>query len=261
MISIVCVYNNKKLLTDCLLNSLKNQTLDYELITIDNTNGIFKSAAKALNYGGKKATGKYIMFVHQDVDLCSASWLEETNQIIDSLPNLGIAGVAGMSVNGRTNKERGKNIILNGDKNWEYGNPIKKPELVQTLDECLVIIPKSVFDVLQFDEKVCDNWHLYAVDFCLSVRKLEYGTYAIPMYIHHKSRGVFTTNFFETILSLGKLSKEYYQNMSKILNKHKSECGHIYTTCGEWSTSFPVILQRIVWLIKNGLKIISEKIR
>jgi len=259
MISIVCVYNNKKILSDYLLNALKNQTSVYELILIDNTEGQYKSATNALNCGGKKAKGKYIMFVHQDVDLCSPSWLEDTENILDSVPNLGIAGVAGMSENGRTNKERGRNIILSGDKNWEYGNPIQKPELAQTLDECLAIIPKYVFDMLQFDEIVCDNWHLYVVDYCLSIRKLKYCAYAIPMYIQHKSRGVFAPNPFRTIISLGKLPTDYYQTMGKILEKHSDYYERIYTTCGDWSTSYPVNLQRIVWLVKNGLNCILDK--
>ncbi|MCK5160178.1 MAG: hypothetical protein KAQ99_01265 [Candidatus Aureabacteria bacterium] len=78
MISIICVYNNETIMNDYLLKNLKGRTLGFELIKINNTNNTFKSAAEAPNYGGKKAKGKYIMFVHQDVDLCSETWLENT---------------------------------------------------------------------------------------------------------------------------------------------------------------------------------------
>ncbi len=73
MFSIISVYHNKETLEEDLLKGLKNQTTNYELILIDNTKGQFKSAARALNYGAKqiKSQSKYIMFVHQDVDLCS----------------------------------------------------------------------------------------------------------------------------------------------------------------------------------------------
>ena len=71
MISIVCVFNDKKVLNEYLLESLKNQTAHYELILIDNTKNKFKSASEALNYGAKNANGNYLMFVHQDVYLCS----------------------------------------------------------------------------------------------------------------------------------------------------------------------------------------------
>ncbi len=67
MITIVCVYNNEKMLHDVLLKSLKHQTTQFELITLDNRNHRFKSAAEALNYGGSKAAGEYIMYAHQDM--------------------------------------------------------------------------------------------------------------------------------------------------------------------------------------------------
>jgi len=73
MISIVCVYNDEITLKDYLLKSLENQTSKHELILIDNTQGKYKSAAGALNWGGGKAKGKYIMFVHQDVHNVRAS--------------------------------------------------------------------------------------------------------------------------------------------------------------------------------------------
>ncbi|MBN1639416.1 MAG: hypothetical protein JW866_10640 [Ignavibacteriales bacterium] len=97
MISIVCVYDNGQILTDCLQKSLINQTAKFELIKLDNSKGQFESAAKALNCGGKKAKGKYLMFVHQDVSLFSNTWLEEAEKILDKLPNFGNAGVAGRS--------------------------------------------------------------------------------------------------------------------------------------------------------------------
>ena len=56
MISIVCVYNNERLLADFLLDSLNRQTVHYELITIDNTENQFASAAQALNCGGRRST-------------------------------------------------------------------------------------------------------------------------------------------------------------------------------------------------------------
>ena len=114
MISIVCVYNNKEILESYLLESVKNQTAKFEFIGIDNTKEQFKSAAKALNYGGRQAKGKYLMFVHQDVDLSTNTWLEEVVKILDEIPNLGIAGVAGKYKN-----EAG--VITN----IKHGNPPK----------------------------------------------------------------------------------------------------------------------------------------
>ena len=85
MISVICVYNDEWILQNCLLKSLSEQKAVFELITIDNRENRFESAAEALNYGGKKAAGDYLLFVHQDVDLCSDAWLGRTEDILDAL--------------------------------------------------------------------------------------------------------------------------------------------------------------------------------
>lgn len=264
VISIVCVYDNEKSLNEYLLNSLKVQTSAHETIFLDNTQGQYKSAAEALNLGAFRATGKYIMFVHQDVDLCSTSWLEEAEDILDSIPHLGIAGVAGMSEDGRSNKERGRNIIEHriNRKSWEWGNPIEKPEQVQTVDGCLMIVPKTVFDMLSFDERTCDDWHLYEVDYCLSCAERGLGVYAIPMFIYHRSGGgFFRENKLKTLLSLGPLPDTYYRTLKKLRVKHRKHYKTIYTTCGDWNLSYPVLLQRIVLLGRDGLRYLFESAR
>lgn len=240
MISIVCAYNNEKVFTEMLLKSLNEQTVEFELIQIDNTLGKFRSAAEAWNTGGKQANGKYIMFVHQDIDLSSNSWLENAEKYLDSINQLGIAGVAGMSDIGNSNKMRGRNIIEYGEPKilWQWGNEIQDPEIVQTLDECLVIIPKSVFNILQFDENTCDGWHFYAADYCLSIKRYGYEVFVIPMSLYHKSPGA--------------RSKNYYPILNKLLTKHKKYYDHIYTTYGDWYTSRPVIIQRM-WLIMKSI--------
>jgi len=259
MFSIISVYHNKEILEKNLLKSLKNQTVDYELILVNNIKGRFKSATKALNWGAKqiKSNSKYIMFVHQDIDLCFDTWLNDAEEILDSLPNLGIAGIAGKSGNK-------KEIITN----IKHGVPpklagkiqIKKPEKVQTIDECLIIIPRLIFNKLQFNEGVCDNWHLYGVDYCLSVQKLGFDVYVLPMFVYHVSTGISDENYLRIILSLGWFPKEYYQTLKKLLSKYKNSYKQIYTTCGDWNTFHPVILQRILHLARAGRKFLIRKL-
>lgn len=240
MFSIVCVYNNKEIFESWLLKSLKDQSVNFELITLDNIDKKFKSAAEALNYGGKKAKGEYILFVHQDVNLCSATWLEKAENMINSIPNLGISGVAG-----KCEHVKGVMTIMEHDIPPKLAGKrnISKPTKIQTLDECLFIIPKYLFDILQFDENTCEDWHLYAVDYCLSVAKYKKDTYVIPMHIYHRSQGM-------------SFSKYYYLTLRKVLKKHKKEYRYIYTTCGDWNTSTPIIFQRFVKNIKGGISII-----
>lgn len=219
MISVVVVYNNERILNEILLESLKKQTAKFELIALDNTRGKFKSAAKALNQGGKNANGKYIMFVHQDVELDSDSWLENVEKLLDGIHDLGIAGIAGMSEKGRNSIKRRKGYISDCGEIW--GEPFEKPEEVQTLDECLLIVPKSVFDKIQFDEKTFDNWHCYGVDYCLCVRQMGLKAHAIPAFVYHRS--------------LRSNVKGLLTYQKRLYNKHKKNYRHIYTTCGEIS--------------------------
>ena len=249
MISIVCVYNNERLLADFLLDSLSRQTVHYELITIDNTENQFRSAAQALNCGGRNARGNYIMFVHQDIRLRSTEWLRDAERMLDSLPNLGVAGIAG---------RRGGGCILanltNGTPPTAAGTRIgAEPVAVQTLDECLAIVPRDVFNILQFDEITCDGWHLYAVEYCVSSTLLGFALYVLPLYTYHASEG-FSSTPTEPIDRLisrcpmtvpAFLPKDYYVALKKVIKKHKNNVSKIYTVFGDWSTSSPIALQQM----------------
>lgn len=236
MISVVCVYNNKNILDKCLLKSLESQNYNYEVILIDNTELKFKSACAALNYAVENAKGKYIIFTHQDVYLKSKNFLNNTVNTLNTLKNLGVAGLAGKKIN----KKDLISNITEGNPPHKVGTPFKTPLKVQTVDECLFIIPKSMFNINRFDEKVCDGWHLYAVDYCLSVMKIGFHIYLIPLEIYHKSTGYSFTN-------------EYYSILKRLIKKHGIDYNKIYTTTENWSTKWPLFLQinlkRVVWLL------------
>jgi hypothetical protein len=260
-ISAICTYNNEQILKACLLKSLSEQKTAFETILIDNTQGRFTSAAAALNWGATQAAGDYMMFVHQDVDLCSNSFFDGMEALLDSLPNLGVAGVAGISERGgpflerlcnaihHRPQQRFRNVITYGPKRGRWGWPIAEPERVQTLDECLVIVPKKMWQTIQFDEAVCDGWHLYAADYCLSVAALGFGVYAIPKSVHHQSKGFTEKGALGVIRSLGLHPEEYYRILRKVLKKHKGDYKWIYTSCGSWNTTYPLSLQRVVAVV------------
>jgi hypothetical protein len=263
MISVICVYNDEQILKACLLKSLSEQETAVETIIVDNTQNRFRSAAEALNWGGKQAVGDYLMFVHQDVDLCSDSFFDGLEALLNSLPKLGVAGVAGLSeyggpflercrnkIHGRS-QARYRNVITQGPQKERWGTPIQAPEPVQTLDECLVIIPKAVFREIQFDEVTCDGWHLYAADYCLTVGARGFIVYAIPRGIHHHSKGFRETSALGVIASLGLHPEEYYRTLQHVLKKHKSSYKWIHTSCGSWNTLYPLKLQRAKLALKH----------
>lgn len=209
MFSVVCVYNNEKGFNNYLLKSLGGQTAKFELIKIDNRRGVFKSASKGLNYGGERAKGRYILFVHQDVVFHSKFWLEDVEKMLGNIPSLGIAGCSGKMDNG---EKRG----FIKDRRHLWGEPFSKPEEVQTLDEAVLIIPKVVFDRLKFDEKL-EGWHAYGVDYCLTVREGGLKAYAIPAFIYHYSPS----------LNYSGLLRAH----KKVWVKHRKNFPCIFTTC------------------------------
>jgi hypothetical protein len=261
MISIVCPFRNRGILESWLLKSLRTQTARCEIITIDTARHGFSSAAQALNFGGRQARGKYIIFVHQDVDLVSTSWLEDAEALLDSIPNLGIAGVVGSAEGGDSVSERIRNVIAHGDDRELIGNPISAPVPVQTLDELLLIIPRKVFQMYQFDEHTCDGWHLYGADYCLSMVATGKGVYVIPMYVIHKSKGA-SAGKLAFIINFG-LSREYYRTLRRLLTKHKDHFVWIYTTpgYGKWKTTELLFSQRLKYSAREMIKLLAMGIK
>jgi len=244
VISIVCVYNNERILKNVLLKSLENQTVHFELILLDNRDNRFKSAAEALNFGGAKAKGDYLMFVHQDMWLGSNSWVENTEKILDTIPDLGVAGVAGVIEKEKVVnwKDRHKYSITIFDEGWRETRPVDHFEEVQTLDECLLIVPRSVFNKLKFDQKIFDGWDCYGADYCLAVKDLGLKAYVTPGSCSHCCvRAKFYPWEFSGLLK--------YQK--RLHRKYKRTHSTIYTWVGRLSW-FTIRLRDLLGLLGHA---------
>jgi hypothetical protein len=217
--SIICAYDNTKKLNSYLIQSLSKQTSEYELLTVDNTAGNFTKASNILNKTGERAKYDYIMFVHQDIFLGSIDWLENVLKELPKLPRLGAAGVAGKS------KEGAFASVSHGSPPFFAGGKrLSKPAKVQTLDGCLIIVPKKIFKRISFDESTIEGWYLYAVDYCLDLTRRGYNIYVLPDQVYHESTGPGDERLYE-------------KTLKNILEKHKKEIDTIYSTMGEWKTS------------------------
>jgi GT2 family glycosyltransferase len=221
MLSIVCVYNNEETLNRVFLKSIEKQTVDVELILLDNRGSQFKSAAEALNEGGRRAKGEFVVFAHQDMWFSDLSWMEKAEKLLPTLPGLGIAGVAGTSEKGKSRRERLKTSIEVFNKPfWDEIGLVSEPEEVQTLDECVLVIPSKLFETLKFDSQVFDGWDCYGADYCLSAKKLGYKAYVLPLTSTHCcKRGNHYVWEFPLLL-------EYQQRLYK---KHGKQYKTIYT--------------------------------
>jgi glycosyltransferase involved in cell wall biosynthesis len=217
--SVLCVYNNRQKFNDYLVTSLNRQTIPFELIAIDNTTGKFNSAAPLLNEAAKNAKYDYLMFAHQDVSLDSPKWLERVRKDLEKLYPFGAAGVAG-----KLDKEMLASV--------SHGNPpcfvgkikLRKPARVQTLDGCLMIVPKETFLKMPFDEAAVDGWMLYVANYCLDLIRQGYRNYVLPHEVYHESTGCEDRDALQNV-------------MTKIIARHQDHVKTIYTTVGTWKTS------------------------
>lgn len=222
MISILCVYNDKNTLDEYLLPGLRRQTVRGEELFCDNSDGRWASAAEALNDLGTQARGRYLMVVHQDVRIDDERFLESAEAVLDSLLPFGVAGVAGCG----PYSEETKTAIECGVPPRRPGALLLQAEEVQTVDECLFFIPAAVFRQRNFDAATCDDWHLYAVDYCLAARQEEgLRSLAVPFHIYHRSAGV--------------LNRGYFASLARVLAKYRNTVAHIHTTVGTWKTDWP----------------------
>lgn len=222
----VCVYNDQELLNNYLLKSLGSQDSIYQLILVDNTHNEYHSAADALNFGGKQATGSYIMFVHQDLELKSPDWLLDAEKVTRSLEKVGAVGAVG--TRGRLNLSN----MTHGHPPRRFGTSLYAPERVETLDECLAIIPQELFHQFQFDSEACPGWHFYVADYCLTLKKMGYQVYVIPPVVHHQSEG-------------SPFSPDYFTTLARLMKKHAPNYKWINTTTGNWHTRVPLFLQKM----------------
>lgn len=243
MISIVCATNDKTKLEEELKSSLEKQSFkDYELIVVDTNKKKFESAAEALNYGGNKAKGDYILFTHHDIIMYNKDELKKIVEQIKKVDSFGIIGVAGIDENRKI-----VGNITNGIPEVPISSQtIEKTTEVETVDEVMFIIKKDVFEK---NKLITDNktWHLYAVEYCLLMHDLNKKVLVIPSSIYHKSAGA-------------SMNKSYYKELKRLCLLYKKKLKTINTTMGVWHTnklrlSFDIIKVKIL------IKLISIKDR
>jgi hypothetical protein len=172
--------------------------------------------------GGPRARGDYIMFAHQDMWLGLDTFLRDAEGYLSALPDLGVGGVAGMSEKGRSWEERVKfSIDTFGETCWQAIGPVATAAEVQTLDECLLLVPRRVFLELTFDERTFDGWDCYGADYCLCARQAGLKAYVLPLPCSHSHtrRGA---QYLWEYKNLLKYQKRLYA-------KHKSSHPTIYT--------------------------------
>lgn len=237
-VSIICVYNNKKQLEQCLIQSLNKQSIEYELVLVDGTGNIFHSCANALNYGVSKAKGDILIFTHQDIYLKEYDSLLNFSNFINMKPTGCVVGAAGAI----EKKQKNLGNYTTGeliDNRLLYN--LYSPKEVSCVDECFFGMKRSTFDLHAFDEEVCDNWHLYAVEQCLYHRNNGGKVFVYPLQFHH--------------LSNGKINLKYMDGLLKIVVHYKGKFKYIWTTCYKIRNNYLYVkMLRWFWIINRKIR-------
>lgn len=180
---VVCV-NDDAVLAANLMSSPEIQA--HEVIEIRGA----VSAADGLNEGLERAQHEIVVLVHQDVFL-PVGWagrlLTQLRIAEQWLGKVGVAGVYGACYAPDVPSKVAcvGHIVDRGVRRHE---PWDLPVAVETLDECLLVVPRSTPH--RFDPKL--GWHLYGADFACRVRSCGTFAVAIDNLCHHNSRTAIT---------------------------------------------------------------------
>ncbi len=207
-VTIVVCYNDEKQFED-FKNSLDKQSEKAELIGINNEGNKFKSCAAALNSVVDKLETPFVIYSHQDMLfetedalLKIVDYMEKT----DSNDIIGVAGVKRGSKSAYTN-------ILHGLESRRYAgkNRIESMEECESVDECFFGGHSDYFVKNPFDEKICNNWHLYAVEQCLRARTLGGKVYVCDADLYHHSDGKHNKLLHDNFRELSKHYAKSYE--------------------------------------------------
>lgn len=236
--SIICVYNDVFKLNSQLLASIDTVNHKYEMILIDNNKMHFTSAASALNYGASKASGEILIFVHQDIYFKSCYELEK---LVDVICENEIGTIVGTQGVRDKSKIYYSNITAGECLVTSYVTEFSEKQIeVSCVDEGCFGMKQSTWKMYKFDEKLCDNWHLYAVEMCLRARSEGHKVLVAPIQLHH--------------FSYGHISDSYMNNMKLICRRYHKDFKYVWTTCYKVRTH-PLYINILVFAWKLNRRI------
>jgi glycosyltransferase involved in cell wall biosynthesis len=209
---ITIVHNLENYKSFC--ESLRQQygSFSIEIIGIPNFFNFFKSAFKALNTAADLASGKNIIFCHDDITV-TKEWLFKINKHCVELDAQNIPwGVLGPAGVFQTNNSSAF-FLLDKDN-----VPLWKtlPNIVHDssryevagLDELCLITKKS--NNLRFNDVQLSGFHFYGGNICLESQIRGLKVFAIDCYCHHKSDGTKNTSSSEGYSSYEKAAKLFH---------------------------------------------------
>lgn len=221
-LTLVCCFNDIDQY-HVLQNSLLSQDIEYELIGLDNTGNRYKSCSNAFNSVLSKIETRFVIFTHQDIEFLNEHCLRDFLDCLKKIDEYDILGVAGPLKNGGC---IATNVIHGEERTYAGRERVYAMTECDTIDECFFGGHLKYFLEYPFDEVICDNWHLYAVDRCLNSVCLGNHVYLCPVSLYHKSKG--------------KINNIYIRQFYKLSKKYSRKIRVINTTCARAYAFFPL---------------------
>lgn len=215
---------------------------DVEFLYFDNKQCNQYDGYSGINKAIRAATGKYLIFCHQDIlfQFDGRAVLEQRIEQLEQLDsNWAVAGNAG--------KNRFGAVSLRISD--PHGHDVKKgllPAEVMSLDENFLILNRTQTVACTAS---LSGFHLYATDLCQNAYQLGRKTYVIDFHILHKSEGKVDASYFE--------ARDRYITWQY----HKKQSQFIWTMCcGFYVSSFALLNRLINWkLVLKLIKTIHKR--
>ncbi|MFV0458008.1 MAG: hypothetical protein ACK5MT_04435 [Actinomycetales bacterium] len=201
-ISVVCVFNDAAVLSECLQASVEGYRgdIDVQFIPVDNREHTFSSAGSALNHGARQARHPLVAFVHQDVYIHSFERLLEAEAELHA--GWGLIGANGV-------RHDGTNCGRIRDRVQIIGTPAPTPVEVDSVDEVLFLTTRQQILDHPLSEDPELSWHAYAVELGLRLRRTGQRIGVADLGVTHNS---LTTNLAKLDLAhrhVGDLYREF----------------------------------------------------
>ena len=197
------------------------QTLDCKIHVYEND----YSFSKMNNFGASKSTGDYLIFLNDDVEIKTPTWIESFLSVCENY-NVGVIGAKLLFSDMRL-QESGCIFWQNGNA-WNYGRESdpRKPEFnfirdVDYCSGCCLFVDRKAFELIGGFDSSYDPAYAEDADLCFSLREKGYRVLYQPAIevIHHEgmTQGTKTTQGIKSyqVENLKKFARKWKTTLDK----------------------------------------------
>lgn len=221
-LSVICVYNNHDIFERLLLPTVSRQReADFELICVDNSNNkSFDSLSKAYNTIYNTASGRLLLFVHQDVELLSDYVLRDLLRFFDILNSeTSVGGLGVLGANLKTvfpgiarNVRVASRLYSEDNHRLSSSIPVSSPVAVSTLDECFFALSSDALKANNFAENEGLEWDFYVTYLSFLLERRGFKNFVLPLYVNHSPTFKYLVNSSDLYSIEGKTYGTYVVN-------------------------------------------------